>query len=145
MSDVPTLDPTFFSKTFDTALKAINGELDLDPAILNTSRTKLAAFSNGKATEQQVKLAAVAFSACTSQKMFTAFAARGEALIYLLKDAERQAVWATKGWIQLSAASVGVIAPARFLLTIAATCPLKLNVDTFDVREFERRAIAVSK
>lgn len=145
MNGVPTLEPAFFSKTFDTVLGAINGEVDLDPAILNTSRTQLAAISQGKATEQQVKFAAVAFTACTNQKMFTAFVARGEALIELLKDAERQAVWASRGWVQLSAATVGVIAPARFLLTIAATCPLKLGANTFDVSEFERRAIAVSR
>jgi hypothetical protein len=142
MTSVPSVDPDLFRAVVERSVTGTS--MGLEEKALASAREHLAKLSGGRATEAQVRLAATAYSLSSSERVFHALIARFEAFMELTSDPERQAVWATKGWVRLSSDAAGAIAPAKFLLAIAATCPLKAGAGTFQIAEFEKRATAVA-
>lgn len=146
MEMVPIIDPPIFLRAYEKWMDACAGRIKLEPEILAKSREVSAALSGGRATDGQAILAAVALAESGgSQARFSTIIARMEAFADLLSHTEVQITWATRGWCQLSEETAGSVAPAQFLLTIAATCPLIAKKGHFDVSLFEQRALRISE
>jgi hypothetical protein len=143
MVDVPLLEPKLFIAAYERWLAASSGVSPQGAQRRATARGAVNGVSSGQGAELQVRFAAVAYAMSPSERAFSALIARAEAFNDLLNDAERQADWASRGWLRPSYPSAGMLAPRRPLLAIAATCPLRAGAGRFEPREFERRAVHV--
>jgi hypothetical protein len=85
-------------------------------------------------------LAIVAYGMLSDECVRDALITRIEAFMALLTDPERQVIWASRRWVLLSEAVVGMVSPAIPLFALAATCPLRPGTREFDADEFERLA-----